>query len=126
MLAVGLIMLTVFAAANTPTVDLDAAKTQLTETGIAPELAQKIIDIQVSVTGPEIEELNDDQKAVATEVQSEIVMGGVGTAVGATAFAGMGIAIAIACFVSGLIGWLLTMKKKVLQCHTCRAVVGTS
>lgn len=45
----------------------------------------------------------------------------------ATAFAGIGsiafVYIGIFCFVSGLLGWLLIMKKYVLQCGYCGAVV---
>jgi hypothetical protein len=32
----------------------------------------------------------------------------------------------IASLVGGLLGWLLVMKKRVLQCSTCRAVVNAS
>jgi hypothetical protein len=32
----------------------------------------------------------------------------------------------IAFFVSGLLGWLLVMKKRVLQCDVCGAVVNAS
>ena len=45
----------------------------------------------------------------------------------ATAFAGVGtialVYIGIFCFVSGLLGWLLIMKKHILQCVYCGAVV---
>lgn len=45
----------------------------------------------------------------------------------ATVFAGLGtlafVYIGIFCFVSGLVGWLLIMKKHVLQCVHCGAVV---
>lgn len=34
--------------------------------------------------------------------------------------------IGIGAFVSGLLGWLLVMKKRVLQCSTCNAVVNAS
>lgn len=36
------------------------------------------------------------------------------------------IGLGIACFVSGLLGWLLVMKKRVLQCDVCSAVVNAS
>lgn len=39
---------------------------------------------------------------------------------------GIALFIGIACFVSGLIGWLLVMKKDVLQCDNCGAVVNAS
>lgn len=39
---------------------------------------------------------------------------------------GFFIAIGIASFVGGLLGWLLVMRKRVLQCDTCGAVVNAS
>ena len=48
----------------------------------------------------------------------------------ATAFAGIGaiafVYIGIFCFVSGLLGWLLIMKKHVLQCGYCSAIVDSA
>jgi hypothetical protein len=32
----------------------------------------------------------------------------------------------VACFVSGLLGWLLVMRKRILQCNYCNAVVPAS
>jgi hypothetical protein len=39
---------------------------------------------------------------------------------------GFAIMLGIASFVSGLLGWLLVMKKRVLQCSVCRATISTS
>jgi len=39
---------------------------------------------------------------------------------------GLSLGFGIACFVSGLLGWLLIMKKRVLQCAVCGAVIGAS
>jgi hypothetical protein len=39
---------------------------------------------------------------------------------------GLAIALGIAFFVSGLLGWLLVMKKRVLQCSMCGAVINAS
>jgi membrane associated rhomboid family serine protease len=39
---------------------------------------------------------------------------------------GLSIATAIASVVGGLVGWLLVMKKRVLQCSVCGAVVNAS
>ena len=36
------------------------------------------------------------------------------------------ITIGVISFVSGLLGWLLIMKKRVLQCYACGAIVNTS
>lgn len=39
---------------------------------------------------------------------------------------GVSIGVIIASFVGGLLGWLLVMRKSVLQCGVCSAVVSTS
>jgi drug/metabolite transporter (DMT)-like permease len=39
---------------------------------------------------------------------------------------GIVIAIGIACFVGGLLGWLLVMRKRVLKCSLCGAVINAS
>lgn len=39
---------------------------------------------------------------------------------------GLALIVAISSFVGGLLGWLLVMKKKVLQCSVCGAVVNAS
>jgi len=39
---------------------------------------------------------------------------------------GFAIALGIASFVGGLLGWLLVMRKRVLQCNVCGAVVNAS
>ncbi len=39
---------------------------------------------------------------------------------------GFAIALGVASFVGGIIGWLLVMKKRVLQCSVCMAVVNAS
>jgi hypothetical protein len=39
---------------------------------------------------------------------------------------GLALSLAIAFFVSGLLGWLLVMKKRVLECSACGAVINAS
>jgi hypothetical protein len=39
---------------------------------------------------------------------------------------GFSVAIGVGSFVGGLLGWLLVMRKKVLQCNVCGAVVNAS
>jgi hypothetical protein len=39
---------------------------------------------------------------------------------------GMGFVFGISCFVAGLLGWLLVMKKRILKCSVCGAVVQAS
>jgi len=49
--------------------------------------------------------------------------GGAGVAVIGGGFA---IFTGLVCFIGGLVGWLLVMKKRVLQCSVCSAVVNAS
>lgn len=57
-------------------------------------------------------------------------MGTPASSVGARLFQILGstgaIALGIASFVSGLLGWLLTMKKRVLECSGCSATINSS
>jgi hypothetical protein len=39
---------------------------------------------------------------------------------------GFAVVLGISSFVAGLLGWLLVMKKRVLQCSLCGAVVNAS
>jgi hypothetical protein len=39
---------------------------------------------------------------------------------------GVGFIFGISCFVAGLLGWLLVMKKKILKCSLCGAVIQAS
>jgi drug/metabolite transporter (DMT)-like permease len=39
---------------------------------------------------------------------------------------GMVVFIGIGCFVAGLFGWLLVMKKRILQCSVCGATISAS
>jgi hypothetical protein len=58
------------------------------------------------------------------------VAGAAGGNADVTVFAGIGtialVYIGLFCFVSGLLGWLLTMKKHILQCVYCGAVVNAA
>jgi hypothetical protein len=50
-----------------------------------------------------------------------------GIVVGAPGFiATLAIIIGVPSFVGGLLGWLLVMKKRVLQCSVCGAVISAS
>jgi UPF0716 family protein affecting phage T7 exclusion len=78
--------------------------------------------------------LSPREMAALTPAQRKAVMdaraGVVGTKVGAGGLAiiagGVLIFFAIVSFVFGLLGWLLVMKKKVLRCMNCLAVVPAS
>ena len=60
--------------------------------------------------------------AVTWSAASGVAASGPGAAL-SEAFA---IVLGITSFVGGLLGWLLVMKKRVLQCSVCRATVSAS
>lgn len=97
----------------------------LIEMGISPELSKKIAEGK-SINDEDVEKLTDEQKDAMIDVQAQQAMESVGTGV---AFAAWGLLLflfAAFCLGAGLLGWILTMKKKVLQCSNCKAVVATS
>lgn len=90
----------------------------VSEDVIADVLAGKPVKAQALST-------YDQQFAVST---AESRLAGANTGAGAAAAIGAGFALFLTfcSFVGGLIGYLLTMKKKILQCTTCEAVVQAS
>jgi hypothetical protein len=72
-----------------------------------------------------LEQPSQDVDALYSSDTSNVTKAGLITAAsvfGNVFFIGLGIAF----FVSGLLGWLLVMKKRVLQCDVCCAVVNAS
>jgi hypothetical protein len=61
--------------------------------------------------------------SLLSEAQQDLSRSGL---VGVSAGMWITIAIGIACFVGGLLGWLLVMRKRVLQCSFCSAVINAS
>ncbi|PYP50678.1 MAG: hypothetical protein DMD45_10270 [Gemmatimonadetes bacterium] len=69
--------------------------------------------------------LNGMQRAAIRSASLSLAASDVGTTVGVGLFAGFSIFVVIASLVGGLLGYLLIMKKSVLQCDTCGATVAT-
>lgn len=62
--------------------------------------------------------------ALAKESESSAIAVGAGLGTVASGFGAIiGIILTIGAFVSGLVGWILIMKKKVLKCGSCSAIV---
>jgi hypothetical protein len=69
------------------------------------------------------------QRSWVRDAQEKIRTSDIGTAAsgfGVLVGGGFAIAVGVASFVGGLVGWLLVMKKRVLQCSTCGAVINAS
>ncbi|TWU39981.1 hypothetical protein Q31b_32970 [Novipirellula aureliae] len=126
LLGMGIGVLGVIGSAAVPSASKAVATETLTESGIDANLAERIVSLQISVDDPEIESLSDELQVIVTKARREVISGTAATGVGFVAFGGGAICFSVFCFMNGLIGWLLTMKKKVLQCSACRAIVDAS
>ena len=99
-----------------------SAASELRQAGVAEPIVQNVITSQ---------QLTAEDNATLTLAQTEAVdkavssVTAVQTAAGAATVigGGIGIFLAVILFIGGLLGWLLVMKKKVLYCTNCSAVV---
>jgi hypothetical protein len=92
------------------TSDICTRKLQYNTLTEIDEETQRVYDGLIDASGPQ---KNNTVKKVA------VLVAGI-------AGSGYAIGLGIACFVGGLLGWLLVMKKRVLQCSACGATVNAS
>lgn len=121
-------------AAEEVTMLHDEAVVILTDVGYSDGEAETILANESDVYG-DIYGVVDDSKytevqsnaitsALAKESESMMTAAGAGIGTAAAGFGAIiGIILTIGAFVSGLVGWLLIMKKKVLKCGSCSAIV---
>ncbi len=72
------------------------------------------------------QDLDQARRSWVRDAQEKIRTGNVTSGAGVLFGGGFALALGIASFVGGLLGWLLVMRKRVLQCSVCRAVVSAS
>jgi hypothetical protein len=101
------------------------ARTDLMAAGIPEALTDKIVEMQ-GLTDTERSSLSVEQLHVVDQVSMEVVAGTAGAGLGGALAGGASFAIMVSSLVGGLLGWLLVMKKKVLQCAACGATVAAS
>jgi hypothetical protein len=103
----------------------DGAKTRLRDAGISEPIVQKVV-LSQPLTDAEKASLTQEQTSRVESVQSSITAGTVGAGAGAVIAGGVSVFFGIMSLVGGLLGWVLVMKKKVLQCNKCGAVIAAS
>ena len=69
--------------------------------------------------------LNGTQRAAIRSASLTLAASDAGTTIGVGIAAGFSVFVVVASLVGGLLGWLLIMKKSVLQCDNCGATVAT-
>jgi hypothetical protein len=70
--------------------------------------------------------LSESQRSAVSAASLSLAAGRVGAGAGTAIAGGFSIAVIVMSFIGGLLGWLLVMKKKVLECPVCGAVVPAS
>jgi len=100
-------------------------KTMLEDANIPQPLIEKFMDHK-QLTAQEEKGLSKQQLKTFHDAKSKYLSGKLvnGVAIGVVGI-GSVIMLIVSCF-GGLIGWILTMRKKVLQCNACEAVVNAS
>lgn len=101
------------------------AERELEQAGIPAALVAKVVDSQV-ITAEDRVGLSDEQLRILDEVDIQVMASKAGVGIGTALAGGFSIMLMLISFVSGLLGWLLVMKKKILQCTNCQAVVAAS
>jgi len=104
--------------------DAEYRKT-LQDAGCPKYIVTRVMNAE-AIPDNEMSRLTPEQKGIVETVQAQRVGSQIGAGAGAVVAGGMSIFIIIGSICGGLLGWLLTMKKKVLQCKTCGAVVAAS
>jgi len=106
---------------------MQATRTRVTTALRAANVPAAVIDkLNTNYNGLAVADtsrLTGRQRAAIRDASLTLVASDAGTAVGAGLLAGFSIFIMIGSLVGGLLGWLLIMKKNVLQCDRCGATV---
>lgn len=101
------------------------ARTDLLAAGIPEDLANKVIEME-PVTEADRASLSAEQLQVVDQVNIDVVAGTAGAGLGGALAGGASFFLMVSSLVGGLLGWLLVMKKKVLQCVACGATTSAS
>jgi len=103
----------------------DEYRSSLVEAGIPETLVEKSAK-PGGLTATDRDSLSPEQRTALSSAELAKSAGQLGAGAGTAVAGGFGIFLIVVSFVGGLLGWLLIMKKKVLQCGSCKAVVAAS
>ena len=104
-----------------------AAETRadLEEAAIPTPLVEKILAF-ASLTTAEREQLTTRQRTAVDGAVLTLSVSALGTGAGAAIAGGLSLMLFLGSLVGLVLAWLLTLRKKVLQCTNCGAVVAAS
>lgn len=101
------------------------ARAKLQEAAIPEAMISSVVTSK-PLGSTQLETLSQKQRSAILETQATMAASKIGAGAGSVIAGGLFIGLIIASFVGGLLGWLLIMKKWVLQCTTCSATVAAS
>lgn len=103
----------------------EAVQGKLRAAGVPPSIVEWV-SAQQRVSRAELDQLAEAQRQAVQQAKLELAAGTVGAGAGAVLAGGAALLFGVLSLVGGLLGWLLVMKKVVLQCNACGAVVAAS
>jgi hypothetical protein len=98
---------------------------QLRDADVPQLIVEKVIAME-PVPASEMDDLTPSQRARVQSALSSLTFARAGAGAGAAIAGGFAIGFFVLSLVGGLLGWLLVMKKNVLQCTNCHAVTAAS
>jgi hypothetical protein len=103
----------------------DEVAADLNQAGVLQGVITKITDLK-EVPSADLSSLNEKQKDAVRSGQAKMAGGAIGVGIGAGLAGGTSLCVGFLSLVGALLGWLLVMKKRVLKCNQCGAVVPAS
>lgn len=100
----------------------DETREELRAAGV-PSRMIEALDRGEEIPEEEVQALTPEQRAQVEPVNRFVGSFGATTGMMATCGTGLSITGIVIFFISGLLGWILVMKRTVLVCNSCRATV---
>ena len=97
----------------------------LKQVAIPSAIIEKVVS-NATVTDADKQGLNQEQIQAVETAELTYSAVSIGAGAGTVIAGGFSVFVIIVSFCGGLLGWLLTMKRKVLQCNNCEALVNAS
>ena len=113
------------AATDTRSEISDSARTGLRDAGVSEPIAQKVVSSK-ALTESQRASLTEEQNSRIESVRSSITAGTIGAGAGTAIVGGLLVVFFVMSLVGGLLSYSLVMKKRILQCNTCGAVIAAS
>jgi hypothetical protein len=122
----GILMLVSTGAAHSQRPSIDRETRTRLETQQIPEPVITQVAASKRIDEAQFAALTPEQQTAVRNAELSVGVGKVGPLGGAVVAGGLSVIVMVMSFVGGLLGWLLIMRKRILQCTRCGAVVPAS